>query len=88
MTYPEGAPAATKQDKRKHHAEFRADLLGSESVHVLQIHASTYEEFDEQDESIGTRCHRDIADASSRVPALRRVGSTAIPDGTHHSQLV
>lgn len=93
MTYPKGAPAATKQDKRKHRAEFRADLLGSESVDVLQIHASTYEEFDEQDESIGSAGGGYIFVRIDHSPgegaaahwldriALGRVAEAEFPDG-------
>ena len=54
MTYPEGTPATTKEGKYKRHAEFRADFLGSNSVDVLQIDASSYEEFDDTGDSVGS----------------------------------
>ena len=54
ITYPEGTPATVKQGKDKHRAEFRADLLGFGSLAVLQIEASTYEEFDEDGSSLGS----------------------------------
>ena len=54
ITYPDGTSATVRQGKDKHRAEFRADLLGFASVTVLQIEASTYEEYDEEGISLGS----------------------------------
>lgn len=54
ITYPDGTPATVKEGKYKHRAEFRADLLGLGSLTVLQIEASTYEEYDDDEKSLGS----------------------------------
>lgn len=70
ITYPEGTPATAWQDKNKHRAEFRANLLRSESVDILQIEASTYEEYEANGKPL---------DAAGSGYLFRRV--TPLPDG-------
>ncbi len=52
LTYPEETPAMSESGKYKHRATFRADLLRSEAVDVLQIRAQSYKEFDERGVSL------------------------------------
>ena len=54
LTFPEKTPATSKSDKYKHRATFDAELLGSASVNILQIRMSSYEEFEQDGQSLGT----------------------------------
>ena len=51
--FPPRTPASSGKDAYKHRATFHADLLGTGSVDVLQIDASSYEEFDVDGKSLG-----------------------------------
>ena len=50
LTYPENTKSTAKSGKYKHRAIFRADLLGSGPVNVLQLRMYTYAEFDRDGE--------------------------------------
>lgn len=52
LTYPENTESTLEADRFKHRATFLGDFLGADSMHVLQVRMDSYDEFDEDGESL------------------------------------
>jgi len=52
LTYPENTESTLDADRYKHRATFLGNVLGSGSLHVLQVRMDSYDEFDEAGESL------------------------------------
>ena len=52
LTYPENTESTARSDRDKHRATFLGDVLASESVHILQVRLESYDEFDNDGESL------------------------------------
>ena len=52
LTYPDNTESTLEPDQYKQRATFLGDVLGSGSLHVLQVRMDSYDEFDKDGESI------------------------------------
>lgn len=55
LTFPEDTEATLKSDRYKQRATFLGNVLGSGSLHVLQVRMDSYDEFDKDGESLWKR---------------------------------
>ena len=52
LTYPENTESTLEADRYKHRATFLGNVLGADSVNVLQVRMDSYDEFDEDGASL------------------------------------